>query len=102
MHAQSSAAAHIRVLRVVAGHPRCRVAKMLLFVSLVPKNAMTLPRDGRAVHLRRVWAHPDPHQSDTPVEVQLICGKTLERNLVGTCLQLRAGAAGALQGRGCM
>lgn len=56
------------------------IAKLLLFVSLVPEAVPELPRDGTAAYLRRLWRHPE--QAGRAAEVQLICGKTLERSLV--------------------
>lgn len=59
--------------------PPHRIAKLLLFVSLVPEVVPALPPDGTAAYLRRLWRSPeDPSQA---IEVQLICGKTLERSL---------------------
>ncbi len=68
----------VRLVAVVA-HRR-RVAKLLLFIGVVPEGVPALPVDGRAKYLRRLWRCPDTGQ---PAEVQLIAGKTLERSLVG-------------------
>lgn len=56
-----------------------RIAKLLQFVVVVPEDVPALPPGNQAAYLRRLWCHPD---QGTPCEVQLIMGKTLERNLV--------------------
>lgn len=58
----------------------CRIAKLLLFATLVPESVPALPADGTAAYVRRLWRHPVTHM---PCEVQLIMGKTIERQLVG-------------------
>jgi hypothetical protein len=37
----------------------CRIAKLLLFCSLVPESVPPLPADGTAAYVRRLWRHPD-------------------------------------------
>ncbi|KAF8072965.1 EXD3 [Scenedesmus sp. PABB004] len=59
---------------------RRRLAKLLLFVSLVPEGVPPLPADGAAVHVRRLWRHPGAAPA-AACEVQVICGKTIERAL---------------------
>ncbi|KAI8477134.1 MAG: hypothetical protein J3K34DRAFT_498662 [Monoraphidium minutum] len=66
----------VRLVGVVA--LRRRVAKTLLFATLVPECAAPPPPDGRAAFLRRVWRHPEDGGA---AEVQLIVGKTVERAL---------------------
>jgi hypothetical protein len=36
----------------------CRVAKLLLFATLVPETVPVLPSDGTAAYVRRLWRHP--------------------------------------------
>lgn len=71
----------------------CRIAKLLLFATLVPESVPALPADGTAAYVRRLWRHPVTHM---PCEVQLIMGKTIERQLVG-----RAGRVGVGVGAAC-
>ncbi|GLC47468.1 hypothetical protein PLESTB_000133800 [Pleodorina starrii] len=81
---------------------RRRIARLLQFVNLVPEQGLpSLPPDGQAVYLRRLWSDPD---SGSPVEVQLIMGKTLERNLGREAAralmdQVKVGSIVALTGR---
>lgn len=67
----------------------CRIAKLLLFATLVPESVPALPADGTAAYVRRLWRHPVTHM---PCEVQLIMGKTIERQLVGRAGWHRCGA----------
>eukprot|EP00775_Hariotina_reticulata_P007955 gene7955-8153_t len=59
----------VELIGVVA--QRRRIARLLLFCSLVPEVVPPLPGDGTASYLRRLWQDP----------VQVICGKTMERSL---------------------
>jgi prolyl-tRNA editing enzyme YbaK/EbsC (Cys-tRNA(Pro) deacylase) len=68
------AGARVELAAVVAG--RRRIAKTLCFASLVPLGLPPLP-EGRASHLRRLWAHPE---TGAACEVQVIMGKTVERS----------------------
>jgi hypothetical protein len=64
----------VRLVGVVA--LRRRVAKLLLFATVVPEYVPVLPPAGRAAYLRRLWRHPGDGDA---AEVQLIVGKTVER-----------------------
>jgi hypothetical protein len=44
-----------------------RIAKLLLFCSLVPESVPPLPADGTAAYVRRLWQHP--HHPEVPCEV---------------------------------
>ncbi|KAK9830490.1 hypothetical protein WJX72_012028 [[Myrmecia] bisecta] len=54
-----------------------RLSRLLVFVSLVPADTLPTPQES-AAYVRRVWGHPSTGE---PCEVQLIMGKTLEREL---------------------
>lgn len=58
-----------------------RIAKRLMFVSVVPVSSPELPARVQASHLRRVWRNPEDPVGP-PIEVQLIMGKTIEQALV--------------------
>lgn len=58
-----------------------RIAKRLMFLSVVPVSSPELPARAQASHLRRVWRNPDDPVGP-PIEVQLIMGKTIEQALV--------------------
>jgi hypothetical protein len=64
----------------------CSIARLLLFLSLVPESVPALPSNGSAAYLRKLWA--DPEHPGRAVEVQVIGGKTLERNLVGSWAEM--------------
>lgn len=63
----------------------CRIAKLLLFVSLVPESVPALPGDGTASYVRRLWQHPD--DSQTPCEVRCGAGRSLAQRPHGTHAQ---------------
>ncbi|KXZ47560.1 hypothetical protein GPECTOR_34g719 [Gonium pectorale] len=103
----------VSLVAVVA--QRRRIAKLLQFANLVPEHVPDLPPDGQAVYLRKLWRNPDTGADcggttlavaagGLPVEVQLIMGKTLERNLGRDAAQalldqVKAGCVVAVTGR---
>jgi hypothetical protein len=52
---------------LVCGVVLRRIAKLLLFCSLVPQSVPPLPPDGKSSYVRRLWRHPDA--PDLPCEV---------------------------------
>jgi hypothetical protein len=48
----------------------CRIAKLLLFATLVPETVPCLPSDGTAAYVRRLWRHP---ATGMPCEVRMNC-----------------------------
>jgi hypothetical protein len=86
---------------------RRRIARLLLFATLVPLAAAGAPADGAAAYLRRLWRHPG---SGRACEVQLILGASLERRLgrwgwrgqSGAGLRAEWGCAAGGMGLGCV
>jgi hypothetical protein len=58
-----------------------RIAKLLLFCSLVPESVPPLPACGTAAYVRRLWRHPDA--PDTTCEV---CAAKKHRIPYGLCI----------------
>uniref|UniRef100_A0A383VDK1 3'-5' exonuclease domain-containing protein n=1 Tax=Tetradesmus obliquus TaxID=3088 RepID=A0A383VDK1_TETOB len=73
----AAGSSEVQLIGVVA--QRRRIAKLLLFCSLVPEAVPPLPPDGKSSYGRRLWRHPDV--PGLACEVQVIMGKTIERNL---------------------
>ncbi|GBF92616.1 hypothetical protein Rsub_05230 [Raphidocelis subcapitata] len=89
----------VRLVGIVA--LRRRIAKTLLFLTLVPETTPSLPPNGQAAWLRRVWRHPE---RAAPAEVQVIVGKTVERALgregaIALMDSLKVGSVVAVTGR---
>jgi hypothetical protein len=81
----------------------CRVSKALQFCTLVPPTGLSLPAGDKAVFVRKAWSRPElsctaaegslgtgspsgkqMSELHSACEVQLIMGKTSEKNLVRT------------------
>lgn len=70
-------ATHVSLNDCVVAQKR-KIANLLVFLNVVPLSREPPPKPGTAAYLRRLWRHPE---EGVPCEVQLILGKTIERNL---------------------
>lgn len=81
------AGCHAAVVEGIIAQKR-QMARLLVFLTIVPMSSAsdwTSDRSNLASFVRRQWSHPDAGlrtvSSPSPCEVQIICGKTIERSL---------------------